>query len=561
MCLYCAAPQSDAILDFAGKPSCENCFDTGAYKTRGIPPSPHLASSPFASRTAGAPARPAPSKWGRGSISTPPKLLTLPTRSGVLPVRAAAGGAEAGPAKAPAWRVQAERERSPMVKSFDELGDKMRRLGLEVRPEGEVKGEDKGSPWGTPTSASAEGGKVRLGTGARVPPPSSPLKQSNALPVPFDPTKPSWTAPPSPTKPFPSATSTTPAGQLELGSLLLPRTPEPMKPTLAAGDDACVVCHLDLGYGELVELPNTGALMHKKCFKCKGCGFELSAGKHVNAEGSVYHHDCAPAPKRYRSIVTSIKEDLSQAEMEAAVEMGQPVAMDGDDNPSCAGCDRLIGTAQAVTLPTSERTYHAACFTCAKCRLELAAGSQRSFVEVRGKPFHSACAPARAPSPPVATATSPLRSTTSRTTTQPKLPRSSSQPKIYYSPDRPSQLPSIASFSAVASDTRSTTTASPSASSASSPGALFATRARPPPRLGGLLICSGCSVRATEKETVTGPLGRRWHAKCLKCFDCARGLDSEARVGEDAQVRCEACRRAFARRSGAASPRKWGVAI
>lgn len=56
------------------------------------------------------------------------------------------------------------------------------------------------------------------------------------------------------------------------------------------------------------------------------------------------------------------------------------------------------------------------------------------------------------------------------------------------------------------------------------------------------MICAGCSVRATEKETVLGPRGRRYHPKCLKCRECSRKLDSECRVGDDGLLRCEACR-------------------
>ena len=559
-CLYCETPQTDAILDFAGNPSCEDCFDAGAYKTRGIPPSPHLASSAIVFKPT-TPVRPAPSKWGRGSISTPPKLATSSARAAgpSLPIRATAGIAEEAGGKKAAWRVQAEREKSPMVRSFNELGDKMKRLGLEGRP----KLEGRGSPWGSP--AEGKTGAVAVAS------PVSPLKPSNALPVPKIPSK--ATCPPS-TSPIKSAAPTpalNSANTASLGTPFLPRVPGAAKPVSAVkepvvpltkpgpasasprpADDTCTVCQLDLGYGDLVELPKTGVLMHKGCFRCQGCRQELSAGKHVDVEGEIYHHDCAPLPKRYRSIITSIKEDPPSVDAEDGGDGTAVIEVAEDDDPACAGCSRLIGTSQAVTLPTSSRTYHSACFACATCRFSLASGLHRSFVEVKGQPFHSACAPVRASSPPAAASPSPVRSRTSRTTATPSLPSSSSQPKLYFSPDRPNFSQPVAT-----SPTKTTLSGTTSAS----PSALFATRARPAPRLGGLLICSGCSVRATEKETVVGPLGRRWHAKCLKCFDCARGMDSEARVGEDGRVRCEGCRRAFARRSGVGSPRKWGVAV
>lgn len=122
-------------------------------------------------------------------------------------------------------------------------------------------------------------------------------------------------------------------------------------------------------------------------------------------------------------------------------------------------------------------------------------------------------------------------------------------PEIASSPERPSatspppSLPSSRSLRNLSTSSplppKFTLPASPTKSVEPS---LFARRPRPPANFGGLLICAGCSVRATEKETVAGPRGRRYHAKCLKCRDCSRALDSECRVGEDGVLRCEACR-------------------
>lgn len=102
---------------------------------------------------------------------------------------------------------------------------------------------------------------------------------------------------------------------------------------------------------------------------------------------------------------------------------------------------------------------------------------------------------------------------------------------------------------------RSTTSRSPATSpsprpakhiisSPSSPAksSIFATRQRPPSHLGGLIVCAGCQLGGTERETVVGPLGRRYHARCLVCGGCGRRLDSGAKVGEEGGLRCGGCR-------------------
>ncbi|KAK4700100.1 hypothetical protein P7C70_g6151, partial [Phenoliferia sp. Uapishka_3] len=128
------------IIDITGHPSCESCFDSYAYRAHNIPPSPHLSSqSHFFSSPAPIPVPPPPSKWGRSSIGgSSPKSLS-PVRTS--PVRGSfGGGAE------PASRLRRERENSPMVRSYDELGEKLRRAGIETRPPPIVKVEGSSSP-------------------------------------------------------------------------------------------------------------------------------------------------------------------------------------------------------------------------------------------------------------------------------------------------------------------------------------------------------------------------------------------------------------------------------
>lgn len=117
---------------------------------------------------------------------------------------------------------------------------------------------------------------------------------------------------------------------------------------------------------------------------------------------------CAPPRRRYRSIITSLREQDS-AEAEAAqheissesadprlrkpslsetiVDTGIDLDVDAD---TCAACDQLLGPAQCVTLPRSGKTFHRACFRCGTCRLQLATvEGGRAFVDVEGVAYHS----------------------------------------------------------------------------------------------------------------------------------------------------------------------------
>lgn len=520
MCVYCDEPQTEPVMDFAGKPSCEACFDAAAYKSRGIPPSPHLSQSAFA------PA--APSKWG-GSVSAKTSTTTTPKANAL--VIGKSGPAAANPwSKSGATRLENERGKSPLVASFDELSHKLREAGLLDKPRSAGLGIAA-----TPVKA-AESAKAGSGTKPFVPP------STGAGPRSYSPTSQPWsrTRTPSPTKlstvtvPSPSGLTRSPGGPLQpisspqaslRANSQQDASKAPLKPkTASAAEETCTVCNLALGYGELMQLTKTGEMLHRACFVCAGCNKQLDAGKHVEAEERVWHHACAPAPMRYRSIVTSLQEPVEEdGSGEASSPHRSPVEV--DENEICGGCSKTIGVGRSITVPRFGKTFHQTCFKCSGCQLALSLAGQRSFVEKDGKPYHDKCAPAPTQPDDKARVTYPLRASTSRTSI---APTQNASPRY--------QLPSPSS--------------SPIRFSASS--SIFATRSTPPAKLGGLLICAGCSVRATEKETTNGPLGRRYHKKCLVCGLCSKELDSETRLSAG-QLRCESCRKLESRRSYHAS--------
>ncbi|GAA5992701.1 hypothetical protein JCM5350_004283, partial [Sporobolomyces pararoseus] len=228
---------------------------------------------------------------------------------------------------------------------------------------------------------------------------------------------------------------------------------------------------------------------------------------------------CAPAPKRYRAIVTSLADkeqssSTSSKSSSASPDTDKPNPLTSelltDDEPSCSACSGPLGYGLSVTLPRTGQSYHSSCFTCATCSKPF----EKGFVEHQGLAYHEKCVPT-------------LKVEPAHSLERLSLPPSPSRTS------RPSLLPPLPSF------TPQVTTNS---SSTLPPRSLFSTRQRPPSNLGGLLICAGCSVRATEKETVLGPGGRRYHRKCLVCGGCKRELDSEVRGGETGILRCEACR-------------------
>ena len=208
----------------------------------------------------------------------------------------------------------------------------------------------------------------------------------------------------------------------------------------------------------------------------------------------------------------------------------------------CTACSEALGVGQSITVPSSGECYHAACFKCEGCGMGFVSAGRRGFVQREGRPYHAevsrTCgedpsqglllttsmsaqcvgqAPAAASAFIPSCSSNPLRSSTSRALPLPPTP---SQPKVVHS----------------------TSTLSSSLPKSPSQASIFSSRPRPPSNLGGLLICAGCSVRATMSETVPGPRSTRWHAKCLRCGGCGRGLDSEAKVNERGEVKCEGCR-------------------
>uniref|UniRef100_A0A0K3CAL4 BY PROTMAP: gi/647401258/emb/CDR47384.1/ RHTO0S14e02784g1_1 [Rhodosporidium toruloides] n=1 Tax=Rhodotorula toruloides TaxID=5286 RepID=A0A0K3CAL4_RHOTO len=530
-CSYCEDPSTSPVIDFAGLPSCEACFDSEAYKTRGIPPSPHLSQSEWGKKPVSV--LPPPSKWGRPSL--PSASLGAAKKSNVWTSKAAPASSSSykstvtvNEEKPKAWRVRAERDKSPIAPSLDELGTRLRQAGLVDTPAAAGQTSPL-KPGATTTGASSNPSSMASTKSSSFARPASPVKTSsrpasgsnsvfasNLL----SPTKPTG----SPARPALAPVQPTANPPRPLPSPVQPPSPTKLpssapQPTLAPADpDTCPICRLDLGYGEFVELPKTGQVMHRDCFRCGGCEERLGTGKHVEAEGRWWHQQCAPAPKRYRTIITSLAEPDASSDDAPAPEPPLTAELDADD-PSCSGCGRPLGYGQSVTIPRSGKSFHKDCFCCAGCSGALGEQrGERGFVEVAGLPYHQKCTPPPA-SPSPAILASPFFAsdalTSSRSTRLPTLP---SFP--------PKHLPP------------------PSLSSSPAPRepSIFS-RLRPPPsNLGGHLLCAGCSTRATEKETVLGPRGRRYHAICLRCERCGRGLDSECRVGEGGELRCEGCR-------------------
>ncbi|GAA5954002.1 hypothetical protein JCM21900_005377 [Sporobolomyces salmonicolor] len=539
-CSYCTDPSTSPVIDFAGRPSCEACFGAEAYKARGIAPSPHLSQSEFRKQPVSVP--PAPSKWGRPSISSssPPKKASIFSASGTNAamglgvsdvMRADEGQSELGVGeKGRAWNVRLQREKSPMARSFDELAEKLRKAGLDdlPRPASSVKPSMASLLTLAPSSPSKRSLLPPTPTGS-----SSSMTKTNGPWSAHAPTTRTSTAP----HPRPMLAPLQNAGGSSSRSFYSPSAQSFDKRVLtstsnATAEEICPVCKLELGYGQFIEL-KSGEVLHRGCFTCGGCGKALE-GKYIEAEEKTWHKECAPTPRRYRTIITSLAEDPSPSSPTSAAVAETPLTAElPADEPCCYGCGKLLGYGHSVTIPRSGRSFHTACFTCAKCSGVFGeVAGQKGFVEVLGLPYHNKCAPLRAsPSPSIrsspffAAQSSPSSSTTtSRTTRPPSLPSLSSFPPKYLPPPplSPSKTPTPT---------------------------LFATRQRPPAGLGGLLVCAGCGVRATEKETVNGPVGRRYHAKCLKCEMCARGLDSECRVGSRGELRCESCRKTEARAS------------
>ncbi|GAA5870053.1 hypothetical protein JCM3774_004346 [Rhodotorula dairenensis] len=504
-CSYCANPSTDPVIDFAGQPSCEACFDAEAYKTCGIPPSPHLGQSEFFKPAA---ALPAPSKWGRPLIAGSPRPAPKPSVWSSYGSGAQDASASTSSSKTSAMtldasklsRLQLERNKSPIAPSLDELSDKLRRVGLQ-----------------NPTAPP------KPGTSA-IPPPRSEIS-GRTLPTlqqqqQHELFRPLADGSPQPGSPDKTATMATVSPPSASPSKSLPHA-QPRRPM---DPDCCAICAAPLGDADFVELVTSRLRMHSSCFRCGGCGKQLGGGRFVEAEACWWHRECAPPPTVHRAIKTSLREpaDEEPASEVTAAPSESASAVVGE-SPSCSGCGKQLGFGHSITVPRSGRSFHEACFCCAGCSRPFA--GEKGFLERDGLPYHEQCV-------------SKLSSTSStRASATPRVPPSTlSTSRSTRDLPSPTKLPP--KFAIPFSSSPTTPSVEPS---------LFSRRPRPPAGLGGLLICAGCSVRATEKETVLGPRGRRYHPKCLKCRECSRKLDSECRVGEDGVLRCEACRKTASR--------------
>lgn len=242
------SPQTKPVMDFAGNPSCESCFDAGAYKTLGGQVSPHLAQTGFQTSVS---LRPVQSKWGStrsAAVSRPAvQSSTSPTPRN-------------GPSEtATAWRVRAQREKSPMVPTFDELGDRLRGVGISESPcSGSAK--PAASPWTRPSPVTL----------APRPPSSNETSSQSRSPTRL--------ASPHNTPSF-----------VKTSDRVESTAARPLSES-SASKQVCAECRQLLTEGEFVSLPSTGEVLHRECFKCGGCRQLLPAGRHVEAEGKVWHH-------------------------------------------------------------------------------------------------------------------------------------------------------------------------------------------------------------------------------------------------------------------------------
>ncbi|GAA5912129.1 hypothetical protein JCM6882_003062 [Rhodosporidiobolus microsporus] len=526
-CVYCENPVTAPVIDFAGRPSCEACFDAEAYRTNGFVPSPHLSQSEFHKTPISLP--PAPSKWGRPSLvpreakskenvwtstrSSPGELVGLGVSTAPAPDQARSHSTAVEP-KPKAWRVQQERDRSPMVSSLNELGDKLRKAGFQdannpaISAAAPVPSSKQAFSRTSPAFSSGPPPNPNPPTSAaaeRDPPSPSPIKPVSPSKTIAERSSP-WAASHSRSlsapvvKPMPPSSSRAPPARAPLKAVQPGSTPsraapsptrarfptvEELDPATPKDDDGtrCDGCRQELGYGEFIELPKTGRIFHRSCFVCGGCGENLNAGKHVEADGKRYHHECAPPPPRHRAIVTSLAEPLPPSDVSDAPPAEPPRTVDlADDEPSCTACGGALGYEKSVTVPKSGKRYHHNCFTCAKCEKPF----DKGFVEMSGMAYHEKCVPPPAsPSPSIRSSPFFAADLDAR-----------SAPIVSSRSSRPISLPSLPSFPPKH--------ASPAPSTSATQPSIFARRPRPPAGLGGLLVCAGCGTRATEKE-VTEP--------------------------------------------------------
>lgn len=206
---------------------------------------------------------------------------------------------------------------------------------------------------------------------------------------------------------------------------------------------------------------------------------------------------------------------------------------------SCNSCRLLITAGEEACATRGGKRFHQHCLRCAKCDGVFAGqNTPRGVIEIDGRFWHLGvrpsvyyallctdrvalqCAPEKQVSTPASVAI-PFK------TSHRSLATLASPPKPFVAKENVAPSPSA------------------------TPPQMWARRTRPMPTLGGLIVCAYCSVRASERETVAGPLGKRYHLKCLKCAGCGVKVDSDARVDAQARPHCESCLRSspLARRS------------
>ena len=377
-------------------PSCEACFDAEAYKTCGIQPSPHLGQSEFFKPTA---ALPAPSKWGRPSVAGSPSSAAA-TRPSIWsshgPIRQASSPSARAPSSSPnkLSRLQLERNQSPIAPSLDELGDKLRRVGLQNSPAPSTAAPHTPST-ATPRPALSRRPLPELPRDSSRP--NGPLRSGSpakAAPAATQPsTSPVKTAPMT-TRP--STSPVKPSAERLLGSIASP--------------DSCAICAQPLDNADFVELSSSQVRMHSSCFRCGGCGKELGGGRFVEAEARWWHREvgcipnsraaltdprltslcfvqCAPAPQTYRTIIPKLQETIDDSDQAGQTPAYTPAQTPFEEkSPTCFACGQQLGIGRSITVPRSGRSFHERCFCCAGCSKPFV--SEKGFVEQDGLPYH-----------------------------------------------------------------------------------------------------------------------------------------------------------------------------
>ncbi|GAA5923669.1 ER membrane complex subunit EMC3 [Sporobolomyces koalae] len=465
-CYVCSYCPTSVVIDFAARPACEECFDSFAFKRAGLLPSPHLSQNEWNFKSTQAP--PPPNKWGRPSMTGATSVWSSASSASRDPKALTPNGPSTKPA---AWRIRQERENSPLVRSYDELGDKLRKVGLSSNdlPSSNAASSPARivpqSPAATKPSPSLDNQTAVSLSSAREA--LQPVHQNSSRQSPVSPVK---------------SPSTMPADGSGLQTALKPRSVDIPRRWAASGasitpfdsdmpiptnspsslrdHQTCPVCRLELGYGDFVEL-GSGAILHKACFACEGCQQAMS-GKYIEAEGKAYHKECAPAPQRIRTIVTSLGPASTTSPGNPTTSYEPRTADPEQEELTCAACSTLLGFGTSVTIPKSGKSYHSRCFTCAAC----ARGFEKGFVEHGGLAYHDKCMPS------IATTTLPRE----------KIPTSPSSPSRT---SRPPRLPTLPSFPPKHVPPVPLSPASLPVRS------LYSTRQRPPSNLGGLLVCAG----------------------------------------------------------------------